>query len=149
MNFALPKVGLSALGQLKGRPKKPAAPTWREMLQLRPIRNPKLEWIEEEERVVLTIRHEMQQNWKTRLLSRLVAVPKDRRVALDAIGSDVWRLTDGENTLGFIAKKLAKKYKLTPREAELSLQQFFKELGRRGYIGFLTEKSESKNQKSE
>lgn len=135
MNFALPKVGLPS------KAKKSAAPTWREMLQLKPVRNPGLEWTEEEERVVLTIRHETRTNWKARVMRLVVAVPKERRVALDAIGSDVWRWTDGENTLGFIAQKLAKKYKLSSREAELSLQQFFKELGRRGYIGFITEEA--------
>jgi hypothetical protein len=137
MNFALPKVGLSL-----GKSKSTTAPTWREMLLLKPIRNPGLEWAEEEERIVLTIHHATRTDWKARLMSLVVAMPKDRRVVLDAIGSDVWRLTDGENTLGFIAKKLAKKYKLSPREAELSLQQFFKELGKRGYIGFLKENDE-------
>jgi hypothetical protein len=137
MNFAWPKIGSPS-----GKSKKAAAPSWREMLLLKPVRNPSLEWAEDEERVVLTIHHETQTNWKARLMGLVVAMPKDRRVVLDAIGSDVWRLTNGENTLGFIAKKLAKKYKLSPREAELSLQQFFKELGRRGYIGFLKENDE-------
>jgi hypothetical protein len=149
MNFALPKVGLPSFGQSKRRSKKTPPPTWREMLLLKPIRNPGLEWVEEEERVVLTIHHETQTGWKARVIGLFVAMPKDRRVVLDAIGSDVWRLTDGENTLGSIAKKLAKKYKLSPREAELSLQQFFKELGKRGYIGFITEKSEVKSRKAE
>ncbi len=138
MNFALPKAGLPSFGKSK----KAATPTWREMLLLKPVRNPGLEWAEEEERIVLTVHHEVRSGWKARLLGLIVAMPKDRRVVLDAIGSDVWRLTDGENTLGFIAKKLAKTYKLSPREAELSLQQFFKELGRRGYIGFLKETDE-------
>lgn len=138
MNFALPKVGLPSLGKAN----KSATPTWREMLLLKPVRNPGLEWTEEEERIVLTIHHEQQTGWKSRFIGLFVAIPKDRRVALDAIGSDVWRLTNGENTLGFIAKELAKTYKLSPREAELSLQQFFKELGRRGYIGFRKENDE-------
>ena len=144
MNFALPQVGLPSFGKEKA-----ATPTWREMLLLKPVRNPGLEWAEEEERVVLTIHHETQTGWKARVIGMVVSMPKNRRVELDAIGSDVWRLTDGKNTLGFIAKDLAKKYKLSPREAELSLQQFFKELGKRGYIGFLTEKPEGKSQKSE
>lgn len=114
-------------------------PTWREMLQLRPVRNPNLEWTEEEGRIVLQIRHFDKKGWKLRLLNLLVSMPDNRRIVLDAIGTDVWQMTDGQNTLGRIAKELAGKYKLSPREAEMSLQQFFKELGRRGYIGFLTE----------
>ena len=121
---------------------KSPAPTWREMLQLRPVRNPGLEWEEEEGRVVLHIRHFEKQNWKMRLLNLMISMPDNRRVVLDAIGTDVWQMTDGQNTLGRIAKKLAQKYKLSPREAELSLQQFFKELGRRGYVGFVKETDE-------
>lgn len=125
---------------------KQSAPTWREMLQLRPVRNPNLEWTEEEDRVVLQIRHFEKKSWKMRLLNLLIPMPDNRRIVLDAIGTDVWRLIDGQNTLGTIAKKLAEKYKLSPREAELSLQQFFKELGRRGYVGFLTEDEKQSTQ---
>ena len=129
------KIALPSLG--KG--KETRQPSWREMLQLCPARNPNLEWTEEEGKVVLLIRHEMGKTWKTRLLRLFVSLPEDRRVSLDAIGSDVWQMIDGKNTLGQIAKALAKKYKLSGREAELSLQQYFKELGRRGYIGFIKE----------
>lgn len=125
---------------LRRQPK--TTPTWREMLELRPVRNPELEWTEENERVVLCIKHGERKSWKLRLANMLVPLPPDRRVALDAIGTDVWRLMDGRNTVGRIAKELAKKYKLQTREAELSLQQFFKELGRRGYVGFLKENDE-------
>ena len=133
----------------QNRGSKQRTPTWREMLELRPQRNPQLEWSEEDERVVLCIRHGERKHWKLRLLNLIVPVPTDRRVALDAIGTDVWNLIDGKNTVGRIANTLAKKYQLEPREAQLSLQQYFKELSRRGYIGFTTEKSEVGRQKSE
>jgi hypothetical protein len=133
------KVGLPFLGGQTSKRQPKATPTWREMLELRPIRNPELEWKEENERIVLCIKHGERKNWKLRLANLIVPLPPDRRVALDAIGTDVWRMLDGKNTVERIAKSLAKKYKLGPREAELSLQQFFKELGRRGYIGFLKE----------
>lgn len=136
MKLASPKITLPWFGKSKAQHRQP---TWREMLQLRPVRNPNLEWSEEEGRVVLLVRQSSEKNWKTRLVGLVVPLPEDRRIVLDAIGTDVWQMTDGENTLGGIAKKLAGKYKLSPREAELSLQQFFKELGRRGYIGFLEE----------
>jgi hypothetical protein len=114
--------------------KKQPAPTRRDVLKLRPLRNPNLEWSEEEGQVVLHIKHT--RTWKTTLLNIFVPVPKDRTVMLDAVGTDVWNSMDGSNTFEAIAKLLAKKHKLTPREAELSLQQFFKELGRRGYVVF-------------
>lgn len=105
--------------------------TW---LALRPWRNPSLEWFEEEERVILHIKR--QQNWKTKILNLFVPLPEDRKIALDAIGTHVWRLLDGKNTVGVIARSVAKEYKLVEREAELSVQQFFRELSRRGYVGF-------------
>lgn len=129
--FALPSLGKTKEARHQ--------PTWREMLRLCPARNPNLAWVEEEGKVVLLIRHEIKKNWKTRLLGLFVSLPEDRRIALDAIGSDVWHMIDGKNTLGLIAQKLAEKYKLSSREAELSLQQYFKELARRGYIGFIKE----------
>ena len=132
---------------INGR-KKPAAPTWREMLELRPVRNPELEWTEEDDRVVLQIKRGEIRNWKLRMINFFVPLPPDRRVALDSIGTDVWRLLDGNRTVGKIAKELAKKYKLQPREAELSLQQYFKELGRRGYVGFLTRETGNSKQKT-
>jgi hypothetical protein len=108
-----------------------------ELLALRPLRNPKLEWHEEDGHVVLVIKRA--HSWRTRALNLLFPLPEEKRVALDKIGTDVWRLLDGKNTVGQIAKLLAREYKIETREAELSLQQYFKELGRRGYVGFWVE----------
>jgi len=122
----------------KKRSRKPdPAHARREFLALRPMRNPDLEWLEEDGHVILHVK--LAQSWKTRLINVFLQVPRDRRVVLDAIGTDVWQMLDGQITIGQIAKSLAKKYKLNAREAELSLQQFFKDLGRRGYIGFMVE----------
>lgn len=109
-------------------------PTRKEILALRPQRNPALPWHEEDERVVLTIKR--RPTGASRLLAYMVHVPQERRVVLDELGSAVWRLLDGQRTLGQIARVLGREYQLSAREAELSLQQYFKELGRRGYIGF-------------
>jgi hypothetical protein len=111
------------------------APTRRELLAVCPVRNPALEWVEEDEQVVLHIKRV--NNWKTRLITIFTQVPESRRVVLDPIGTHVWRMLDGQTTFEAIAKSLAKEFKLMPREAELSLQQFFKELGRRGYVMFM------------
>jgi hypothetical protein len=112
-------------------------PTRREWLALKPDRNPRLEWREEAGVVVIEIHRA--QNWKTKLLNLVFPLPESHRVALDAIGSIVWRAIDGNTTVEEVAKKLARELQLERREAELSLQQFFKELGRRGYIGFKIE----------
>ncbi len=111
------------------------APTRRELLAVRPVRNPALEWVEEDGQIVLHIKRV--NNWKTRLITIFTQVPESRRVVLDPIGTHVWRMLDGQNTFEAISKSLAKEFKLLPREAELSLQQFFKELGRRGFVMFM------------
>ena len=128
-----PIMAPSVAGQ-RGAKKRKGPPSRREMLALRPLRNAALEWVVEEGQVVLEIKRV--NNWKTKLLNIFVPLPESRRVVLDPIGTDVWQMLDGQNTIGDISKALAKKHKLTPREAELSLQQFFKELSRRGYVAF-------------
>jgi hypothetical protein len=130
----------ASLGQKIGRKSKAKlTPSRSEWLKLRPLRNPQLEWHEEDGEIILVIKRA--HNWKTRLLNLLFPLPEEKRVALDKIGADVWRLLDGQNTVGQIVKTLAGKYQIEPREAELSLQQYFKELGRRGYVGFWIEEN--------
>lgn len=126
--------GQTATRKTKGRGK--AGPTRRQLLAMKPLRNPLLKWDEHEGRVILRVQHGKKGNWKTRLAHVFVPLPEERAVELDAIGTDVWLMVDGEHTIGQIAQTLAKKYKLENREAELSVQQYFKDLGRRGYIGF-------------
>lgn len=117
-------------------------PSRQELLALRPMRNPDLDWSEEDGHIVLHIKHKkMAKAW---LLSKFFPIPEARRVVLDTIGTDVWQMIDGKTNIGRIARVLAQKYKLTPREMELSLQQYFKELGRRGYIGFWVEENSDK-----
>lgn len=103
---------------------------------MKPLRNPLLLWDEHEGIVTLRVQHGRKGNWKMRMMHVLVPLPEERPVLLDTIGSDVWLMIDGEHSLGQIAHTLAKKYKLENREAELSVQQYFKDLARRGYIGF-------------
>ena len=119
--------------------KKPArkldrATARREFLALKPLRNPKLGWEEVEGRVVLRVPRP--DTIQVKLINIFFPVPEERKVVLDPIGSDVWRVCDGQTPIAEVVKVLQRNYKLGAREAELSLQQFFKDLGQRGYIGF-------------
>jgi len=58
-----------------------------------------------------------------------------KTIELDAMGSAVWRLIDGRRPAGDIAAVLAAHYKLDPREAELAVAEFLRQLGRRGAVG--------------
>lgn len=117
----------------------------RHFLALRPARNPKISWEEVDGKAVLTIPRP--NNWRTKLVNVFFPVPDTRNVVLDSIGSLVWRHCDGQNNIDQIARELQREYKLGGREAELSLQQFFKDLGRRGFVGFVTERKPSGPQK--
>ena len=119
----------------RGKSERAPAPTRRDTLELLPIRNPALQWEEIEGQVVLHIKRES--NLKTRLIGLFLPSPASRDVVLDAIGTHVWKQLDGATTVGNISKSLAREFKLLPREAEISLRQFFQELGRRGYVGFM------------
>jgi hypothetical protein len=112
----------------------------REFLALRPAHNPKITWENQNGRVLLSI--PIANNWKIRLLGIFFPIPEERKregrkVELDAIGSHVWTRCDGQNTISDLSRELQREYKIGAREAELSLQQFFKDLGRRGYVGFV------------
>jgi hypothetical protein len=66
-----------------------------------------------------------------------------KTVELDVMGSAVWRLIDGRRSAGAIATALAGRYRLDPREAELAVAQFLRQLGRRGAIGVVEGRGES------
>lgn len=111
----------------------------KQFLSLRPQRNPILQWEENQGRVILTI--PKPNNIKVKLINLFFPVPESRQVILDPIGTHVWRLCDGKNSVSDISRSLQNEYKLGAKEAELSLRQFFQDIGKRGYIGFAIEKS--------
>ena len=58
-----------------------------------------------------------------------------RRLQLDRLGTAVWELIDGARSVAQIIDLFAARYQLHPREAELSVTMFLKQLGKRGVIG--------------
>jgi len=116
------------------RKKKIPQLTRAQVLKGRPLKNPSLEWEKDEEgNIVITVRR--REDWKTKLLSLLFVIPKERKVALDEVGTLVWELCDGQTTVEDIIKKLMERYKLNRREAELSLGEYLKTLTKRGLVG--------------
>ena len=79
------------------------------------------------------------QPWFTRLIRRL-GRPGDSKVRikklqLDALGTSVWELFDGKRSVQQVIDLFADKYSLHPKEAEVSVSQFLRALGRRDLIG--------------
>ncbi len=58
-----------------------------------------------------------------------------KRLELDAMGSYVWKLIDGERSVGTIISTFAQEYKVSNMEAETAVTSFIKTLGQRGFIG--------------
>ena len=58
-----------------------------------------------------------------------------KKLQLDELGTATWDLIDGQRSVQKIIKAFAVKYQLPAREAEISITQFLKELGKRGLIG--------------
>lgn len=110
-------------------------------LRALPIRNPHLS-TKRNERDELTLIVPRRQDWVGRLLSLIFIVPKERAVVLDAVGEDVWALCDGEHTVAQLVKQVGEKYKLNPREAEVSLTDYLRQLGKRNLIGLALPQSE-------
>lgn len=57
-----------------------------------------------------------------------------KKLQLDQMGSFVWHLIDGNNTVKDIIRIFAKDYKVTSQEAETAVAAFLKTLGQRGFI---------------
>ena len=57
-----------------------------------------------------------------------------KKLQLDELGTAVWDLVDGKRSVRQLVNTFAGMHRLEPREAEVSVTQFVRELGRRGLI---------------
>mgnify|MGYP001813258333 FL=1 len=57
-----------------------------------------------------------------------------KKLQLDELGTSVWNLMDGNRSVRQLVKIFAATHQLETREAEVSVTQFLRELGRRGLI---------------
>jgi hypothetical protein len=58
-----------------------------------------------------------------------------KKLQLDTLGTSVWDLLDGKRSVRQLIQIFAETHQLQPREAEVAVTQFLRELGRRGLIG--------------
>ena len=58
-----------------------------------------------------------------------------KKLQLDALGTSVWALIDGNASVRDLINTFATTHQIEPREAEVAVTQFLRELGRRGLIG--------------
>ena len=104
-----------------------------------PVRNPSLEWRENEDGgIVVTLPRRADLTGK--LLAWVFFVPESKPISLDDVGTFVWTRCDGERSLRDIVTELCSEYKMGRRETELSLIEYMKMLGKRGMVGFAVPK---------
>jgi hypothetical protein len=70
-----------------------------------------------------------------RLFGKEAASPRAGKLQLDELGTAVWGMIDGERSLRRIVTAFAASHQLEPKEAEIAVTQFVRELGRRGLVG--------------
>jgi len=123
----------SLLTRLLG--KKRVDVTREQALEARPLRNLEVKQTSNEEgEAVLLL--ERRKDLTGRVVGFVIAAPLSRRLVLDEMGNFVWQQCDGDKSVREIASLLARRYKLNPREAIISLTTFLRTLGKRGLIGF-------------
>lgn len=121
--------------------------TREQVLSAIPVRNPKLEWKRTVDgKIIVVLRR--RNDWLGKLVGALFCVPEMREVVLsDRIGTEVWEMCDGKHTIERMTSRIARKYRLTEREAEASLITFLNRMARRGMIFFLVPKGEGKEER--
>jgi hypothetical protein len=123
------------LDKVRRRGKPPVVLNRTQATAARPIRNPALAYhMNDEGYAVITLPRREDNTGK--LLAWVFMVPESRPVVLDEIGTLIWDLCDGKHSFAELSSALAEHYSVTPREAEVSLAEFLRRLGKRGMIAF-------------
>jgi len=58
-----------------------------------------------------------------------------KKIHLCELGTAVWDLMDGRRSVRQVIQRFARKYQLHPKEAEVAVTRYLRELGKRGLIG--------------
>ena len=116
------------------------------MLNSRPARNEALAWDENDDGEVV-IMVERQETLRVRLLSKIFYIPKERKITLDEVGTEVWQMCNGKTSVAQMIDRLGKKYQLNRKEAEVSLLSYLKTLGQKRFVGFLIEGDKTKSER--
>jgi len=108
------------------------------MLSSRPTRNEAVRW-EKSDAGEVQITVTRQENWRVKLLSRVFYIPRQRRITLDELGTQVWDMCDGQTNVGQMIEALAAAHQLNRKEAEVSLLAYLKTLAQKRFIGFVVD----------
>lgn len=112
-------------------------------LQVKPIRNPYLEWTKTNDaKVEIRITFK-----KTGRLPKILPSPDKKRIILDDPGSFVWERCDGKHAVKDIIEEFRKEYRVLPMEAQISILNFLRNLAKRKFVTALIKEEEEKSRK--
>ena len=117
---------------------KPAQLSRADALDCIPIRNPMVVESRMDSGEMLLSYTETLRPWFAGILRRMnkaSEIRRTRKLQLDILGTGVWDLVDGKSTVMEIIDSFAGIHQLYHKEAEVSVIQFLRELGRRGIVG--------------
>ncbi len=107
------------------------------VMNLRPLHNNQLTWEKGANGdVVLIVPANKNVGPVTRAIAKWAQAPSQRKVELDEVGSFVWELCDGTNTVESIVQQTGRHYHMNRREAEVSVTLFLEMLHDRHFIAF-------------
>ena len=124
------------------RKRRPQAVSREMILSAIPVRNPACDWQQvsgEEVRITLHRR----EDWRGRLVAVFFPAAETRKVQLDEIGSAIWAMCDGENSVSVISRVLSEKYGLERKEAEVSLLAYLNILLRKRMVALMAREQAS------
>jgi hypothetical protein len=108
------------------------------VLAARPVRNPLIEWERESREnlseTVALLRIPRRKDRFGNIVAKLFRLPDFRKLELDEIGSDVWEMCDGGNSVEAVTKAISTKYRLNRRQAETSVTAYLRMLAERRLI---------------
>ncbi len=105
------------------------------VFRLRPVRNSAITWTTNDTgEAILSVPR--RQDRVGKIVGAWFKVPNTRGVELDEVGTFVWNLCDGDNTVESIVKKTSHQYRMNRREVEVSVTTFLQMLAERRFVGW-------------
>ncbi len=114
--------------------------TYAQALNYKPVKNDQVTESRLATGELLLIYPEQIRPWLTRLLRRFggpYKTVRTKKIQLDTLGTDVWDMMDGHRSVQHVIHRFADKYQLHPKEAEVAVTRYIRDLGKRGLIGLM------------
>ena len=110
---------------------------YKKYLQARPIRNENVEW-ERLNSDVIKLYMPYKKSPLMKIVSRVVDIPEERSFRFNPMGSMIWEMCDGKNTVEDIKGLVARRTKSSDKDVEKRLSRFLNKLIRSELISLET-----------